>query len=57
MYGSGILICPATYETVKAKFHTRFIDKVEIGIEPNSIYEILGPSDQALLHDVMTVIF
>ncbi|KAJ3118903.1 hypothetical protein HDU96_006554 [Phlyctochytrium bullatum] len=55
VYGTMILICDKTREEVKDHFHLREIDAVIVKGKtvPVTIYEVLGPIEQELPHDVM----
>ncbi|KAI8852671.1 hypothetical protein BC829DRAFT_424823 [Chytridium lagenaria] len=56
VYGTMILICDKTREEVKDHFHLREIDAVVVKGKsvPVTIYEVLGPIDQELPHELMT---
>ncbi|KAJ3216146.1 hypothetical protein HDU67_009873 [Dinochytrium kinnereticum] len=55
-YGTMILICDKTREEVKDHFHLREVDAVIVKGKtvPVTIYEVLGPIDQELPHELMT---
>ncbi|KAJ3106152.1 hypothetical protein HDU97_006969 [Phlyctochytrium planicorne] len=58
LYGTMILICDKTREEVKDHFHLREVDAVVVKGKtiPVTIYEVLGPMEQDLPHEVMTAL-